>query len=249
MNESLKILLVEDLEMNRTFFIKFLARKGLSCDVAVNGEEAADACGKKNYDIIFMDCQMPVMDGYEATRRIRASEGENRHTVIIAMTACAMDDDKNRCLEAGMDDYLSKPFKFEELVVMLEKYARSLNEIDSNPAETDYFSETLALLMKETGFDEETCVELLHDFCGHARNLLYEIQENINNYKLENACVLLHQLKGSSGSIRVKKMSELAFEAEAALGASDIEKLKNILEGLNKTLDALIKKEKNKLMA
>lgn len=123
-NCNLKILLVEDIEINRTFFVKFLERKGLGCDVAVNGEEAVRACGKKKYDIIFMDCQMPVMDGYEATRRIRRSEGENRHTIIIALTAYGVKSDRDRCIEAGMDDYLCKPLRFNELMIMIEKYGK-----------------------------------------------------------------------------------------------------------------------------
>lgn len=243
-DSNLKILLVEDLEMNRTFFVKFLERKGLSCDVAVNGEEAVKACSKKNYDIIFMDCQMPVMDGYEATKRIRASVGEKSHTVIIAMTACTMKGDKDRCLEAGMDDYLIKPFKFEELMAMLEKYGRFASDIDNNTADTDYFSKTAALFMIESGFDEETCVELLHSFCEHAEDLIYEIEENINNNKFENARVLLYQLKGSSGSMRVKEMFKLAIEAEEVLGSSENEKLKSILDGMKETLDALNKTRK-----
>lgn len=236
-DRDLKILLVEDLEMNRTFFIKFLERKGLGCDVAVNGEEAVRACGEKNYDIIFMDCQMPVMDGYEAARRIRAFEGEKRHAVIIAMTACAMKGDMDRCLEAGMDEYMSKPFKLQELVIMLEKYGISASSVDTNIADTDYFSKTVELLMEESGFDKETCVELLHSFCENAKSLIYEIEENINNNKFENVRNLIHQLKGSSGSIRAKDISKLAFEAEEAIRASDNNKLKIILEGIKKILE------------
>lgn len=238
----LKILLAEDLEMNRTFFIKFLERRGLGCDVAVNGEEAVRVCDEKNYDIVFMDCQMPVMDGYEATRKIRASEGEKRHTVIIAMTAYAMKGDRDRCLEAGMDDYLSKPFKFEELMGMLQKYGRYVNNGENKVADTDYFSKTVAVFMEESGFDRETSVELFDGFFEHAQSLIYDIEENINNNNFENAGLLLHQLKGASGNMRVKDISKLALEAEEILGTSDNEKLKSILEGIKKTLGALMKK-------
>lgn len=238
-DSNLEILLVEDLEMNRTFFVEFLKRQGLSCDVAVNGEEAIIACGKKNYDIVFMDCQMPVMDGYEATKRIRASEGEKNHTVIIALTAYAIKDDRDRCLEAGMDDYLRKPFQLKELAVMLEKYGRFASSENSNIAGTDYFSEVLTAFMEESCFDKETCVELLHGFCEHAQGLIYEIEESINNNDSENIFILLHKLKGSSGNMRVKEIYKLAFEAEQAVGASDNSKLKNILDGMNKILVTL----------
>ncbi len=241
-DSSLKILLVEDLEMNSTFFVEFLKRKGLSCDVAVNGEAAVIAYGKKSYDIIFMDCQMPVMDGYEATRRIRASEGEKRHTAIIALTAYAIKDDRDRCLEAGMDDYLRKPFKLEELEVMLEKYGRSADSMNNNKADVDYFSKAVTVFMEESGFDKETCVEILHGFCEHAQSLINEIEDNINNNNFENASVILHKLKGSSGNVRVKEIFRLVVEAEEAIRASDNNRLRGILEGVKKILDTLCKK-------
>ena len=118
-NKRLKILLVEDNEVNCKFFIKLLKAQGLSCDVAVNGEEAVNACADKSYDIIFMDCQMPVMDGYEATRKIRQAEGEEKHTPIIAMTAYAMEGDREKCIKAGMDDYISKPVSLDEVYKIL----------------------------------------------------------------------------------------------------------------------------------
>lgn len=241
-DSKLEILLVEDLEMNSTFFVEFLKRKGLRCDVAVNGEEAIRSCGKKSYDIIFMDCQMPVMDGYEATKRIRATEGDKNHTVIIALTAYATIDDMDRCLEAGMDDYLRKPFQLKELAVMLEKYGRYASSENKNTAVTDYFSDAVTAFMEESGFDKETCVELLHGFCEHAQGLIYEIEESINNNNSENICILLHKLKGSSGNMRVKEIYKLAFEAEQAVGASDNNKLKHILDGMKKILVNLRKK-------
>lgn len=244
-DKNLKILLVEDLEMNCTFFVEFLEREGLSCDVAVNGEEAVKACDKKSYDIIFMDCQMPVMDGYEATRRIRSSEEEKRHAVIIALTAYAIEDDRDRCLEAGMDDYLRKPFKLKELVVMLDKYGRSAGTIENNTADGDYFSKSVTALMEESGFDKETCVELLQSFCEHAQRLVYKIEENINSNNSENTRALIHQLKGSSGNVRAKEISRLASEAEEAVRASDNNKLRSILDMMKKILDTINKKDIN----
>lgn len=116
-----KILLVEDNEINRKIIIKMLNSRDMTCDVAINGSEAVEAVRKKDYDIVFMDCQMPVMDGYESTKEIRKLEGDNKHTIIIAMTANAMQGDREKCIKAGMDDYISKPIYFEALFKMIEE--------------------------------------------------------------------------------------------------------------------------------
>ena len=85
----------------------------------INGEEAIKAYVENGYDLIFMDCQMPVMDGYEATQKIRDLEGDEKHTPIIAMTAYSMQGDREKCIGAGMDDYISKPISFNELYRVL----------------------------------------------------------------------------------------------------------------------------------
>jgi CheY-like chemotaxis protein len=98
-----------------------IEKLGFRVDVVEDGRQAVDAVGKDSYDIVFMDCQMPVMDGYEATQAIRSLEGDERHTSIVAMTAHAVQGDRDVCLEAGMDDYIPKPVK---LIVLEEIFAR-----------------------------------------------------------------------------------------------------------------------------
>jgi len=122
-----KILLVEDNEMNRKIMMLMLKKWGMTCDIATNGKEAYMAVRKKEYDIVFMDCQMPMMDGYESTTKIREDEGDLKHTTIIAMTANAMEGDKTKCFEAGMDDYISKPIDFELMFHLVEKYTKHLD--------------------------------------------------------------------------------------------------------------------------
>lgn len=120
----LKVLLAEDNEINRYFFVELLKVHNIFCDIAVNGEEAVSACLNGKYDLVFMDCQMPIMDGYVATRKIREAEGDKRHTIIIAMTANVMTDDEEKCLDAGMDDYLSKPVDYNKIARVIEKYQK-----------------------------------------------------------------------------------------------------------------------------
>ena len=121
--ESRTLLLVEDNEVNQKVVLARLSRLGYSADVAVNGVDALACLEQKRYAAVLMDCQMPVMDGYEATSRLRHLEGPDRHTPVIALTALAMTADRARCIAAGMDDYLAKPVQVEDLVAALERWA------------------------------------------------------------------------------------------------------------------------------
>ena len=119
-----KILLVEDNVVNQKVAARMLEMGGYTFDVASNGKEAVEAVRRASYDLVLMDCQMPVMDGYEATDEIRNHEsaGGGRHTPIVAMTAHALKEDRDRCIEAGMDDYISKPVQTATLHAILKKH-------------------------------------------------------------------------------------------------------------------------------
>jgi len=119
-----RILLVEDNQVNQRLAARMLKKRGHDADVAENGFEALKMLSLKTYDLILMDCQMPEMDGYEATARIRGMDGSRRHTPIIAMTANAMTGDREKTLAAGMDDYVTKPVKVEELSAALARWLR-----------------------------------------------------------------------------------------------------------------------------
>ncbi|MCB9228442.1 MAG: response regulator [Deltaproteobacteria bacterium] len=118
--EDIKILLAEDNDVNRELFKAYLSSIGLSCEIAVDGSEAVRMAKNYSYDFIFMDMQMPVMDGITATREIR-SLPEHQRTKIIALTANAFNEHRQRCLDAGMDDYLSKPLKKKNLIALIQK--------------------------------------------------------------------------------------------------------------------------------
>ncbi len=119
-----RVLVAEDNHINQLMAQAMLAKLGWECDVVENGQEAIDALRQKQYAGVLMDCQMPVMDGYEATRAIRILEeraGQARRLPIIALTAHAMEGDKEKCLAAGMDAYLSKPYSLESLQLTLQR--------------------------------------------------------------------------------------------------------------------------------
>jgi CheY-like chemotaxis protein len=117
-----RILVVDDNRVNQRVAQRMLEKRGHTVDVADNGVEALVAVARTHFDVVLMDRQMPEMDGLEATKMIRAREGVDRHTIIIAMTAGAMIGDEEECLAAGMDAYLSKPVKADALVAMIDRW-------------------------------------------------------------------------------------------------------------------------------
>jgi len=117
----LRILMAEDNAINQRVGKLILQRAGFNIDVVADGHEALEAHQTTPYDLILMDCQMPIMDGFEASRQIRKLT--HPQPVIIAVTANALVGERERCLNAGMDDYLSKPFQAEQLVAVVKKWA------------------------------------------------------------------------------------------------------------------------------
>jgi two-component system, sensor histidine kinase and response regulator len=117
-----RLLVVEDNVANLKVAVRMVEKLGYRADVAANGIEAVRALGELRYDAVLMDCHMPEMDGFEATRAIRRNEPEGRHTPVIAMTASALSGDRERCLAAGMDDYVSKPIKMHVVAAVLERW-------------------------------------------------------------------------------------------------------------------------------
>ncbi len=130
-NSGSRVLVVEDNSINQRIALKMLNALGYPADVAGNGREAIEAVLRKSYDVILMDCQMPEMDGFEATAEIRKLESEKTHIPIVALTANAMSGDRNRCLEAGMDDYLPKPMDLHQLAEVLHRWTEAAAKSDN----------------------------------------------------------------------------------------------------------------------
>ncbi len=125
--QEVKILIAEDNQINQIVARKILEKEGFKVDIVETGKQAVDAVQARDYSFVFMDIQMPEMDGYEATQTIREMEkGTDRHTPIIALTASAMEKDREKCLSIGMDEYVPKPIEKEELIRVLKKTARLL---------------------------------------------------------------------------------------------------------------------------
>ncbi|MDW8103777.1 MAG: response regulator [Armatimonadota bacterium] len=171
---GVRVLLVEDNEINRKLAIRMLERLGCSVEVATNGREAVEMSAQRAYDIVFMDVQMPEMDGFEATRLIRQREQTQggKHLPIIAMTAHAMEGDRERCLAAGMDDYLSKPVKLDLLAKMVEQWNPLRRRVQmplGDASSLEHFVQQAQWLLQETFHsiaveDWNHALELLRSF-------------------------------------------------------------------------------------
>jgi len=231
LNLQPQILLVDDNEVNRRIIIQMLKYKNMSCDIAVNGYDAVKALREKDYNIVFMDCQMPVMDGYESTGKIRVMEGDKKHTTIVAMTANAMDGDRAKCLKAGMDEYISKPINFDIMFRMIED---SVKIGYSKKEPRDYISNNIDNFVESTGLKE---VDARAIFAAYIK-LLPNIIENINEGIRKNDFLIIsrfaHQLKGSSGNLRLKLIYELSMNLESAALNKEIEKCNVLLMEIRK---------------
>jgi len=127
------VLVVEDSPVNRVVAVSVLERCGYHVHVVNDGREALQALSSQRYDAVLMDCQMPDVDGYQATEELRRRErGSSYHTPVIAMTAHAMVGDRERCLAAGMDDYVSKPVRSQVLAEILERWIPTIAEHETN---------------------------------------------------------------------------------------------------------------------
>lgn len=206
-----RILLVEDNQVNRKIVISMLKSHNMTCDVALNGSEALKAISEKDYDIVFMDCQMPIMDGYESTAKIRLMEGDKKHTTIIAMTANAMEGDRQKCIDAGMDDYISKPVNFEIMFNMIETNTKVREvAIEYNSIIHNYIDN----FVKITGLEKEDAIEIFEEYIKCLPDLLSGINDAIENNNFKKLEGLAHELKGSTGTLRMDSIHQLAVNLE-----------------------------------
>jgi signal transduction histidine kinase/CheY-like chemotaxis protein len=212
---NLPVLLVEDNLMNQKVAVHQLNLLGYDVDVASNGREALAMLERAAYAAVLMDCQMPEMDGFEATRRIRAGEHTSgRHIAVIAMTANAMTGDRERCLEAGMDDYLSKPILRDRLESVLAGHVRrhaAAYKDAERPAVLDM--DRLRELFDD---DRDAMQSMLSFFVINTRPIVHALQQALVSEDIPAVLDHLHRLAGSCGNLGASQIAALAVAAEAA---------------------------------
>ena len=218
---SLDILLAEDNPINQTLALRMLEKLGHHPHVVANGQAAVDACRERRYDVVLMDVQMPVMGGFEATAAIRAQETAGEHVPIIAMTAHAMAGDRERCLAAGMDDYVSKPIQSAVLDAVL---ANAIGSSDADLPETgaDAMKPSAApfdrsALIDSLGGDLELYGEIVRLFLSHYPSELATLQQELDSGNAEKLHRTAHSLKGAISNFSAPRATAAARSLEMAL--------------------------------
>lgn len=225
----LRILLAEDNATNQKLALRLLARMGYRADVAANGLEALQALERQTYDVVLMDMQMPEMDGLEATRQIHQRWPGKQHPYIIAMTANAMEGDRDLCLAAGMDDYVSKPIRVEVLIQALQRGSANVHvrradkamEPARAEAETsatlphNYLdSAVLDNLRDTTGGAPEFLAELIDTFLEDAPQLLADLQQAVDKEDAAGVRLAAHSLKSNGAEFGAVTFSDLCRQLE-----------------------------------
>lgn len=231
-SKDVSILLVEDYPTNQKVALKHLQGAGYKVELAEDGRQAVEAARLKNYNLILMDVQMPVMDGYEATRVIRREEessgnGSIKRVPIIAMTAHALKSNRDDCLNAGMDDYISKPLRKRELISIVEKWTSgkpSEEEKCSDQSEPaieaplDYDK-----VLDEFDKDKDFLIEVLESFADSAKKQLQVIQQAILQGDNELIMLEAHKIKGGASNLAANDLADIAYELEKMGRAGEVD--------------------------
>lgn len=252
-----RILLVEDNPTNQIVAQGLLVAIGLEADIAGNGLEALEAVSMATnilpYSIILMDCQMPEMDGYEATKAIRAGEAgeKNRSIPIVAMTANAMDQDKQQCIASGMDDYIAKPVNIEALAAVLKKWLlKKDEEMQDNNTEQEETQATMiwdrAGTLERFGGKEKLLGLVVNSFLADVPMQIQSLSLALKENNPKNAQLHAHSIKGTAGNVGALALQEIARKMEFAAKDNNLEAIKELYPEFKecyKTTTAVLAKE------
>jgi len=245
-NIEIRVLIAEDNQINQEVSKGMLTKFGFRVHVVSDGFMAVQENKRSPFDIIFMDCQMPVMDGYEATRQIRESEGLERQTIIIAMTANAFKGDREKCIQAGMDDYIAKPFKHADLREVIRKWTTRLHGYRENLPDDKRPSIPLSTT-REHVIDKERVDDII-SIKSHLRpSLLGRIVQHFRNDVPQKIATMREGAKRGD-AMKVRKAAHALRGSSAQVGAIFVAKvceqieliaMKESVEGTDSLIDAV----------
>jgi two-component system, sensor histidine kinase and response regulator len=247
-----KVLLAEDNEINRQVAVAMLSNLGISTAVAVNGAEAVEAVARESFDLVLMDCQMPVMDGYEATRAIRRMEEHGKtHLPIVALTGNAIDGDREKCLVAGMDDYLSKPFRQVDLLNAIRRFlvaTPSRPRVEATAASpapatasTGLAPEGLAMIRELDPDGSRGLVRRIIDaYSTDAPKLVAAARSAIEGGNIDGVRRAAHTLKSSSASVGAEALAATCREIESESAHGRLDSLPGRIDAMAHQVDAAI---------
>ena len=252
--QNVRILLVEDNYTNRQLATFQLRKLGFAADVAANGKIALNLLSKTHYDLVLMDCQMPVLDGYETTKTIRKDPSlQNYKVPVIAMTANAMLGDREKCLDAGMNDYLSKPFSLEALSNKIDQwllqqapFVNTLTDttINLHPEQKIPILDIDALKERLLG-DPDAIQKILTLFVNDLPKRLSALKNSITNKNLPSALFQTHSIKGACLNIGAISMGTIVSEMEKEGKAGSLETLEKLIPQLENEFSKFISEPKN----
>jgi len=228
-----RILVAEDNSTNREVILAQLKKLGYKADAVSNGAEAVEAVRYGGYDLVLMDCEMPFMDGYEATRHIHHSI----HPLIpiIALTASAMPPARERCLSEGMDDYLAKPVELPNLAAVLARWLVDSCAIDSAPTQREPFREPAIVifdmdsLLRRLMGDRELAGAVLKGFIDDAPSQLKHLSEQLDESDAPAVRLQAHALKGAAGAVGAEALRMIALAMETAATEGRLDRCRNLL--------------------
>ncbi len=251
-NLPLKILLAEDNVVNQKVALRILEKMGFRADVSANGYEVLSALKKINYNIILMDIYMPEMDGYETSDKILKKYSQDERPKIIAMTANAMQGDKDKCLDAGMDDYISKPIRVEELYAVLKKWGEIIYEERDNELKKDEDKKKLPKLIDENKIEiiqdlqsEEDVLfllELLDIYIKDFPQTIAHLKNSLVEKDLKHLLFYSHKLKGSSLTLGIDAITELCIKLEEKAKLDEFDNsIETLFEDLVSKFESILK--------
>lgn len=236
--KAIKILLAEDNLINQKVAIRTLASAGYQVDAVMNGGQAVKAHLENNYDLILMDVQMPDVDGYEATKQIRAMKEPKNKIPIIAITAHALIGDRERCLEAGMDEYVAKPMNASEIIKLIDHFLvlKNTSGAQSHIITSDHKFFDFERLKQISLGDEAFEKDLLSDYLIDADLKMQLLRELLSSADIKKIVDVAHTLKGSSYSVGAKLVGDEALGIELSAKNNDLENVEDRLPKLAKSI-------------